>query len=209
MTFISPEEAVKITRTEDDTKRKRGRQTKTTIEPIIGRQVDSDELLDDVKPEWKKAKKDIREISTVLPVASFVKEKKTINVIGPQITPMMVEFFHKYLEEHASIKRIAVIGFNSGTCPRPASFAGYTTETFLTARDDIEVVAFDPLRIGYVGLCARFISERYHKRFLLLGGVVSESITLFASFLGQKRFDMIYIDSGSYPHTASITSHKE
>lgn len=76
MTFISPEEAVKITRTEDDTKRKRGRQTKTTIEPIIGRQVDSDELLDDVKPEWKKAKKDIREISTVLPVASFVKERK-------------------------------------------------------------------------------------------------------------------------------------
>ncbi len=189
MTFISPEEAVKITRTEDDTKRKRGRQTKTTIEPIIGRQVDSDELLDDVKPEWKKA-------------------KKTINVIGPRITPMMVEFFHKYLEEHASIKRIAVIGFNSGTCLRPASFAGYTTETFLTARDDIEVVAFDPLRIGYVGLCARFISERYHKRFLLLGGVVSESIALFASFLGQKRFDMIYIDSGSYPHTASITSHK-
>lgn len=114
MTFISPEEAVKITRTEDETKRKRGRPTKTTIDPIIGRRMDSVEPLDDVKPEWKKAKKDIREISTVLPMASFVKEKKTINVIGPQITPMMVEFFHKYLEEHSSIKRIAVIGFNSG-----------------------------------------------------------------------------------------------
>lgn len=202
MTFISPEEAVKITRTEDETKRKRGRPTKTTIDPIVGRPTDPTEPLDDVKPEWKKAKKDIREISTVLPMASFVKERK-INVIGPQITPMMVEFFHKYLEEHPSIKRIAVIGFNSGAHPPSLSFAGYTTETFLTARDDIEVVAFDPLRIGYVGLCGRFLSDRYHKRFFLLGGIVSESIAMFASFLGQKRFDMIYIDSGSYPHTAS------
>ena len=72
------------------------------------------------------------------------------------------------------------------------------------AREDIEVVAFDPLRHGYVTGCGRFISDKYHKRFMLIGGGMSESIALLASYLGQKRFDMIYIDSGSYPQTASF-----
>ena len=66
-----------------------------------------------MKPEWKKAKKDIREIATVLPSANIAKGKQ-IRVVGPQITPMMVEFFHEYLDQHRTIKRIAVIGFNSG-----------------------------------------------------------------------------------------------
>ena len=66
-----------------------------------------------MKPEWKKAKKDIREIATVLPSANFAKGKQ-IRVVGPQITPMMVEFFHEYLDQHRTFKRIAVIGFNSG-----------------------------------------------------------------------------------------------
>ena len=46
------------------------------------------------------------------------------------------------------------------------------------------------------------ISERYHNRFMLMGGIVKETIELLSSFLGSKRFDMIYIDSGSYPTTA-------
>lgn len=79
---------------------------------------------------------------------------------------------------------------------------GYTTETFLTARADITVVAFDPLHYPYVGMCMNQISERYHNRFMLMGGIVKETIELLSSFLGSKRFDMIYIDSGSYPTTA-------
>ena len=71
------------------------------------------------------------------------------------------------------------------------------------ARNDIEVVAFDPLRNPYVSPQAQFISETYSRRFMLMGGAMSESIMLLGSFLGQKRFDMVYIDSGSYPRSAS------
>ena len=46
------------------------------------------------------------------------------------------------------------------------------------------------------------ITERYHNRFMLMGGIVKETIELLSSFLGSKRFDMIDIDSGSYPTTA-------
>ena len=81
---------------------------------------------------------------------------------------------------------------------------GYTTETFLKARDDITVMAFDPLRYPYVGRCVSYINEKYPNRFLLVGGVISESIDFLKNYLGKKRFDMIYIDSGSYPTTASL-----
>ena len=114
----------------------------------------------------------------------------------------MVEFFHDYLEKHPTIKKIAVIGFNSGNSTRSGLQLGYTTETFLTARNDITVVAFDPLHFPYVGICMNQITERYHGRFMLMGGIVKETIELLSSFLGSKRFDMIYIDSGSYPTTA-------
>lgn len=49
----------------------------------------------------------------MLPLGEFAKNKG-IRVKGPVITPMMVEFFHDYLEKHPTIKKIAVIGFNSG-----------------------------------------------------------------------------------------------
>lgn len=68
----------------------------------------------DSHPEWKKGKKDIREISTVLPLGEFVKSKG-YSVKGPIITPMMVEYFHEYLAKNPKIQRIAVLGFNSGT----------------------------------------------------------------------------------------------
>ena len=64
------------------------------------------------------------------------------------------------------------------------------------------MVAFDPLHYPNVGMCMNQISERYHNRFMLMGGIVKETIELLSSFLGSKRFDMIYIDSGSYPTTA-------
>ena len=58
---------------------------------------------------------DIRDVSTVLSVGEFVRSRN-YRVKGPVITRMMVEFFHEYLEQNNSIKRIAVIGFNSGNC---------------------------------------------------------------------------------------------
>lgn len=35
---------------------------------------------------------------------------------------------------------------------------------------------------------------------------MNKAIKVFAGYFGDKRFDMIYIDSGSYPKTASIRS---
>ena len=81
---------------------------------------------------------------------------------------------------------------------------GHTTETFLTARKDIHVVAFDPLHYPYVSYCARTLSEKYEDRFILIGGKMKSAIGVFAGYFGDKRFDMIYIDSGSYPTTAGI-----
>lgn len=66
-------------------------------------------------------------------------------------------------------------------------------------------MAFDPLRYPYVGRCVSYINEKYPNRFLLVGGVMSESIDFLKNYLGNKRFDMIYIDSGSYPTTASLS----
>ena len=57
---------------------------------------------------------DIRDISAVLSVGEFIKSRN-FRVKGPVITRTMIEFFHDYLEKNASIKRIAVIGFNAGS----------------------------------------------------------------------------------------------
>lgn len=88
----------------------------------------------------------------------------------------------------------------------PHLISGHTTETFLTARKDIQVVAFDPLHYPYVGYCAGFLSGKYEDRFILIAGKMKSAIEVFAGYFGDKRFDMIYIDSGSYPTTAGIDS---
>lgn len=103
MQFISPEEGNAILQAEKNATKKRERPTKNT----------KDQEEEDIHPDWKKGRKDTREISTVLPLGEFAKNKG-IRVKGPVITPMMVEFFHDYLEKHPTIKKIAVIGFNSG-----------------------------------------------------------------------------------------------
>ena len=83
---------------------------------------------------------------------------------------------------------------------------GYTTETFLKARDDITVMAFDPLIYPYVGRAVSYLNEKYPDRFTLIGGVMSKSIDFLKNYLGSKRFDMIYIDSGSYHKSAGYVS---
>ena len=103
MQFISPEEGNAILQAEKNATKKRERPTKNT----------KDQEEEDLHPDWTKGRKDTREISTVLPLGEFAKNKG-IRVKGPVITPMMVEFFHDYLEKHPTIKKIAVIGFNSG-----------------------------------------------------------------------------------------------
>ena len=85
---------------------------------------------------------------------------------------------------------------------------GFTSEAFLLARDDIEIVAFDPIKLPYVSPQAQFLSEKYKKRFMLIGGIVKECISMLANYLGQKRFDLVYIDSGSYPRTASMLNDR-
>lgn len=101
--FISASEEAQILQNESSTKRKRAKPT------------GNENLLEetDLHPEWKKGKKDIREISTVLPLAEVLKSHG-VKVKGPIITPMMVEYFHEYLQKNPSIKTIAVLGFNSG-----------------------------------------------------------------------------------------------
>lgn len=101
--FISASEEANILQNEVTSKRKR---SKPAIEKPIVEETDS-------HPEWKKGKKDVREISTVLPLAEIIKSKG-YNVKGPIITPMMVEYFHEYLQKNPKIQRIAVLGFNSG-----------------------------------------------------------------------------------------------
>lgn len=108
MQFISPEEGNAILQAEKGATRKREKPSKALKEQE-----------EDLHPDWKKGRKDTREISTVLPLGEYAKNKG-IRVKGPVITPMMVEFFHDYLEKHPTIKKIAVIGFNSGTA-RPFS----------------------------------------------------------------------------------------
>lgn len=66
--------------------------------------------------EWERGKKDIREIFSVLPSAERM-QKRNQKAKGPQITPMMVEFFQSYLNENTHIKKIAVLGFNTGIDP--------------------------------------------------------------------------------------------
>jgi len=63
--------------------------------------------------KWEKGKKDIRGIQEFLPCAKRFHERSQKSK-GPQITPMMMEFFQDYLLRNPSIKRIAVIGFNTG-----------------------------------------------------------------------------------------------
>lgn len=101
--FISASEEAHILQNESSSKRKRSKPA------------GNDHLLEetDMHPEWKKGKKDIREISTVLPIADYVKSNG-FKVKGPIITPMMVEYFHEYLQKNPKIQRIAVLGFNSG-----------------------------------------------------------------------------------------------
>ena len=101
--FISASEEANILQNESTSKRKR---TRPANEELVIEETES-------HPEWKKGKKDIREISTVLPLAEFVKTKG-YSVKGPIITPMMVEYFHDYLEKNPKIQCIAVLGFNSG-----------------------------------------------------------------------------------------------
>ncbi len=36
MTFISPEEAIQITKTENEAKRKRGKPSKPSVDPVLG-----------------------------------------------------------------------------------------------------------------------------------------------------------------------------
>lgn len=101
--FISASEEAHILQNESSTKRKRAKPA------------GNEHLLEetDLHPEWKKGKKDIREISTVLPLAAELKSHGC-KVKGPIITPMMVEYFHEYLQKNPKIQRIAVLGFNSG-----------------------------------------------------------------------------------------------
>ena len=101
--FLSASEEANILQNESTSKRKRSRPVN---EELVIEGTES-------HPEWKKGKKDIREISTVLPLAEFVKTKG-YSVKGPIITPMMVEYFHDYLEKNPKIQCIAVLGFNSG-----------------------------------------------------------------------------------------------
>ena len=160
--------------------------------------------------KWEKGKKDVRGIQEFLPCAKRFHERN-LKSKGPQITPMMMEFFQDYLLRNPSIKRIAVIGFNTGKLCKPIILLillGFSSEAFLLARDDIEIIAFDPLWYSYVSPQAQFLSEKYNKRFMLIGGVVKESIGMLAKYLGQKRFDMVYIDSGSYPKTASMLKER-
>lgn len=76
MTFISPEEAIQITKTENEAKRKRGKPSKPSVDPVLGSLLfQRNHRIDEVKPEWKKAKKDIREIATVLAFSKLCKRK--------------------------------------------------------------------------------------------------------------------------------------
>ena len=104
MPFISGSEEAKILQNSEIASTRKRRKPATDKQVI-------DEI--ERRPEWKKGKKDIREISTVLPLAELFKSKN-YRILGPIITPMMVEYFHEYLQKNTKIQRIAVIGFNSG-----------------------------------------------------------------------------------------------
>ena len=65
-------------------------------------------------------------------------------------------------------------------------------------------MAFDPLYFGYVNPASAYLYQKYPKRFVLIGGNLGDSVDYLSTFFGQKRFDMVYIDSGSYPKTAGM-----
>ena len=101
MRFISPEEEFELNRRSQRGREKRGHPTPSVADDIA------------VPESLKHGRTEIRNIATVLPIGTMI-QSNNFRVKGPVITPMMVEFFHEYLENNPNIKRVAVIGFNSG-----------------------------------------------------------------------------------------------
>lgn len=109
-------------------------------------------------------------------------------------------FFGRLLRQNRGIKRIAEIGFNGGH----SSFA------FLGARRDIEVVSFDLASHTYVLPSKKFIDSRFPGRHTLVIGDSTHTATEYvhrARELGEKPFDLVFIDGGHDFVTAQADLH--
>ena len=146
-----------------------------------------------------------RSITDILPSAQCLLSCK-VSIQEPPISVELIDYLMDYVKMNSQIKAVAVIGFNKGMLlgfEDRSSCVGLIAESFLKAREDIIVVAFDPLEHPYVSNQARYLSQHYPNRFMLTGGLLSESIRTFSGFLDIQRFDLIYIASASYPRSTS------
>ena len=122
------------------------------------------------------------------------------------ISVELIDYLMAYITKKPQIRSVAVIGFNKGILLKFVnwvSYIGLIAEAFLKAREDVVVVAFDPLEHPYISNQARYLSQHYPNRFMLTGGSSGESIHAFSGFLDIQKFDLIYIAGASYPLSTS------
>jgi predicted O-methyltransferase YrrM len=108
--------------------------------------------------------------------------------IEGQSVPKQIEFFQTFLREHAEIQQILEIGFNGGL----------SAATFLSSRDDVQLVSFDLGRHPYVSTAKEVIEEVFPGRHRLILGDSRQTLPAFLASepVARHAYDLVYVDGG-------------
>jgi predicted O-methyltransferase YrrM len=94
------------------------------------------------------------------------------------------KFLGDLVSSRPSVTKIVEIGFN----------AGHSSQVFLAARRDVEVLSFDLGEHPYVDIAKALIDRQFPGRHRLVKGDSRETVPAFADATRGETFDLIYID---------------
>ncbi|MEK9195867.1 MAG: class I SAM-dependent methyltransferase [Patescibacteria group bacterium] len=100
------------------------------------------------------------------------------------------KLLQQFVLDHPNITKIAEMGFNSG----------HTANTFLGAREDVEVTSFSHRKRRNSKEAQLFINENYPHRHTMVKG--NSLFTVPKYFGSDEKFDLIYIDRGHQKNIA-------
>jgi predicted O-methyltransferase YrrM len=125
-------------------------------------------------------------------VNNYLRDITFLNNPEGYSTDKQVNYYNKLITENPQIKKILEIGFNFGM----------STSTFLSSRDDIQVVSVDIMLYNYVLSSKQVIDKHFPNRHLLICGDSTNVLPLLKNFFQGQNPDLIFIDGyheGDYP----------